>query len=416
VNDAERSYPWNLAARVRASWPADAAPLPRSLDRLLDTAYHASFLRDEERPVTFRLLVLAPSGLRDDDGPPYGLLPLPFASPRAYDEHELRRISPAANVYRALVGVEEVGDDLVTWGLVQSGPRWLQTARGGRAKEPAMPRAVVVRVVRPGHIVVSCGSQEIAELRGGRLSDFALDVFQSKWLAALFTGARDALVSQHQASARVPLEASVAARLTKHLSRQMVKRVVATIRSAHHGGTIVVGPPECAADCYLQTKYAFRDAPARRRYQSLLLSILDRVAARAAASGRAADVDAYLGDDDARTADLDEALFETSHLIAALAQVDGAVVLTKRFEILGFGAEISGGLPVVRDVRRALDLEADEFATEVADGVGTRHRSAYRLCAALPGALGIVVSQDGGARFVTKYRGEVTYWDHGPGD
>src|SRR6202044_2230178 len=51
VPDVERSYPSHLAARVRGSWPADALPLPARLEVLLDTAYHASFLRDEERPV-----------------------------------------------------------------------------------------------------------------------------------------------------------------------------------------------------------------------------------------------------------------------------------------------------------------------------------------------------------------------------
>jgi DNA integrity scanning protein DisA with diadenylate cyclase activity len=51
----------------------------------------------------------------------------------------------------------------------------------------------------------------------------------------------------------------------------------------------------------------------------------------------------------------------------------------------------------------------------VIDLVGTRHRSAYRLCTAAPGALAIVVSQDGGVRFVTHHRDNLMYWDHGPG-
>jgi DNA integrity scanning protein DisA with diadenylate cyclase activity len=73
-------------------------------------------------------------------------------------------------------------------------------------------------------------------------------------------------------------------------------------------------------------------------------------------------------------------------------------------------------LPQVTHVRRGLDLEADHFATEVVDLVGTRHRSAYRFCAAVPSAVALVVSQDGGVRFVAHHRDHVTYWDHGPGD
>jgi hypothetical protein len=39
------------------------------------------------------------------------------------------------------------------------------------------------------------------------------------------------------------------------------------------------------------------------------------------------------------------------------------------------------------------------------------HRSVYRLCKADPSVLAVVVSQDGGVRFVQTRDGEVTYWD-----
>ena len=412
----ERSYPHHLASRVRAGWPDDGYPLPRRLDALLDTAYHASFLRDEERPVTCRILVLPPSELPADAGPPTGLLPLLFTTPRGFGEHELRRLSPAANVTRALIGVEENEQGLVTWGVVQSGPRWLQAAQGGRAKEPVMPRCLVVRVVRPGHLIVSCGSRLVAELRGGLLPDFTLDVFQSEWLLAAFREARGLIASEHHSVATTQVSDAVATDLARYVAQQMIKRMVAKIRAAHHGGLLVVGPPSCVAESFLQTKYTFRDCPARRRFRSLVLAILETLAERAELSGQPPNAELYRVDTDARIADLDEGLFEMSHLIASLADVDGAVVLSKRFEILGFGAEIAGDLPRVSEVRRGLDLEADAFETEVVEGVGTRHRSAYRFCAAVPGSLAIVVSQDGGVRFVTKHRGFVTYWDHGPGD
>jgi hypothetical protein len=94
-----------------------------------------------------------------------------------------------------------------------------------------------------------------------------------------------------------------------------------------------------------------------------------------------------------------------AYLVAGCAEVDGAVVLTKRFELLGFGGEISGELPGVVTVRRALDLEGVHAEEEFTESVGTRHRSAYRLCLALPNTLAIVVSQDGTVRFVTNREG-----------
>ena len=109
---------------------------------------------------------------------------------------------------------------------------------------------------------------------------------------------------------------------------------------------------------------------------------------------------------------LDEAIFEISQLLAGLADVDGAVVITDQLELLGFGAEIVG-VPDVATVRHAQDLEATEFHVDGVDRVGTRHRSAYRLCAFEPECLAIVVSQDGGVQFVKSVNGAVTVWDHG---
>lgn len=401
-----RAYPRDLARRARALWPSDGLPLPASLEEILDTAYHASFLREEERPVTFRLLVASPEAITNDAGPPEGLLPIPFAEPRGFDEHELRRLCPAAKYHRALVGVRATAVGTETWGIVQSGPRWVQSADGARAKEPPLPRALVVRVARPGQVSISCGSQLVAELRGGALTDFMLDVFASSWLPALFAGQRAEWAARHRQQGGT-LDESRTSEITRYVAQKMVKRIVSTMRAAHHGGTVLMLPPDCLADRFLRTKYGFASGPGRAYFGRLLLEIFR---AREAAA-----------DEDPRQlaqsmSDLEEALYELSHLVASLADVDGAVVMTKRFEILGFGAEIAGDLPDVKEVRRALDVEGNAWELERVDRVGTRHRSAFRLCAGVPGAVAIVVSQDTSVRFATLRGDAVTYWDHGAGD
>src|SRR5215207_5138784 len=65
--------------------------------------------------------------------------------------------------------------------------------------------------------------------------------------------------------------------------------------------------------------------------------------------------------------------------IVGLAAADGAVVMNKQNELLGFGGMISGRLPDVESVGRALDLEGEKVAEERTGNVGARHRSAYRL-------------------------------------
>jgi hypothetical protein len=86
--------------------------------------------------------------------------------------------------------------------------------------------------------------------------------------------------------------------------------------------------------------------------------------------------------------------------------------MAQPLEVLGFGAEISGQLPPVRRVARALNAQATRTRWESNLGVGTRHRSAYRLCHALPGVMAMVVSQDGSIRIMKRSGQRVIYSRH----
>jgi DNA integrity scanning protein DisA with diadenylate cyclase activity len=119
----------------------------------------------------------------------------------------------------------------------------------------------------------------------------------------------------------------------------------------------------------------------------------------------------YLGYKNQTLSWLDESVFEWAHLVAGMAQVDGAVAITQQFELIGFGAEISGKLDRVDTVAKALDPEGRDLRQERADCVGTRHHSAYSLCNALHDVLALVVSQDGTVQLARRNRGMVTIWD-----
>ncbi len=202
------------------------------------------------------------------------------------------------------------------------------------------------------------------------------------------------------------------------MSQAMVRRFLAAMVAAHHGGAVLILPPDTAEDAVsglgpLKVKYAFRDGEPRRRYRRLILGLMGALARAGGAAGLSTvDGPAFASLHDHEIESLQDAIFEMSQLIAAQSEVDGAVVMTKRFELLGFGAEIVGDLPDVQRVARALDLEAQEHVLEPVLADGTRHRSAYRLCSRIPEALALVVSQDGGVRFVSMHRGQVTFWDH----
>jgi len=201
----------------------------------------------------------------------------------------------------------------------------------------------------------------------------------------------------------------------------MMKRVISVLRDARHGGTVIFIPLENAGEPsrehpYIDLRYRFADDRARLGFPHLIVDILNRLAQLYGSADheqepRAVGWEEFEATTDAQIETLDEALFETAHLIASLAAADGAVVMSKQNELLGFGSMISGRLPDVESAARALDLEGEKIVEERTANVGARHRSAYRLAGALPGSVAVVISQDGGVRWVCQKSGRVTYWE-----
>jgi hypothetical protein len=201
----------------------------------------------------------------------------------------------------------------------------------------------------------------------------------------------------------------------------MMKRVISVLRDARHGGTVIFVPLENAGEPsrehpYIDLRYPFADDQARLCFPDLVVGILNRLAqlygtADHEQEPRVVGWEEFEATTDDEIETLDEALFDVAHLIAGLAAADGAVILNKLNELLGFGGMISGRLPDVESVWMALDLEGEKVAEEGTANVGARHRSAYRLAGALPGSVAVVISQDGGVRFVCQRGGRVTYWE-----
>lgn len=419
------SYPAQLAARILTRWnEATAAgqirllaPPPATLTRVLSICYQATLLREEGRPVTFRLALSEPSAFDPAAGPPSGLHRLVFSRPLPLDPHELRRLAPAAVFSRSLIGATlsgAAGQEI--WGVIHSGPHWLQWVRGGRQTEQTLPPVLIVAATGPGRLVVSAGAVAVAELRNGTMSDRQLDVFTSQWMQerlALVSGVqRAAHLSVPADERRAVVDPTFGAVLAGHVLR----RVLATIRSAQHGGTLIVIPSGRVSEFlsdgrYLRVKYPFTDDEPRRRILSLMVEVMNELARSGEGDGATVDWNTYEANPSRQLAEMDDALFEVAHLVADLSHVDGTVVMTDCLEILGFGVEIAGELPEVLRVARAYDLEGSEREWVRTDRVGTRHRSAYRLCQARHDALAFVVSQDGGLRFIRWHRDSVTYWE-----
>ena len=339
-----------------------------------------------------------------------------FAQPRPCDEMELRKLSPAVDFSRSLIGVT-LNDDCTweIWGIVHSGTRWLQAYRGGRQVPPVFPKVPVILVTGPGRLAVLKGKETVATLVNGRIITPDINVFEARWVREYFAELRTEmlthLASSHGGSQK--LNTILDPNLIGIIGKHQTMRIISTMRESRQGGTLLFLPHHrleefTAKNPVITIKYQFREGAARQRLVKLMLQTLTKLTETYSHEpdiGKKLGWQEYVDSNSGMLTLLEEALFEAAHQVADFAAVDGAVVLTNRNHLVGFGGMIKGDFDQVNIVARALDTEGDQRLEEPTENVGTRHRSVYYLCHQIPEALGIVISQDGNVRFI-KWRQE----------
>ena len=213
--------------------------------RALSTCYQASMLREEERPVQVRLVLADPELFPDADVPPLGLHRQMFAQPRPCDETELRKLSPAVDFSRSLIGVT-LNDDSgwEIWGIVHSGTRWLQAYRGGREVPPVFPNVPVILVTGPGRLAVLKGKETLATLVEGRIITPDINVFEARWLREYFAELRTAMLTYLASSngGGQKWHHQARSQFVRHYRKTTAMRIISTMRESRQGGTLLFLP------------------------------------------------------------------------------------------------------------------------------------------------------------------------------
>jgi len=410
------AYPPDLARYVEAHWPsARALPVSSELfEEALAIAFLASQTSEEGRPTRFRLLLTPMSMLPEAGVANEGVLRLRFDPSRPLHADELRRLSPSTPFETALIGAHVEDDKLRVWGIAHSGPAWLAPTWGGRSRVPNWTYDPIIHVTSPGQLAVRCAGKLVGALERGVIVDAQMDVFDSEWLPAMFAREREEVRAEHAAQqARSLSPTQVEHSLVGRVGQHMLRRVIQLVRGARHGGMILVvdATPENVLHGFdgLRLKYRFGQDEPSHRYRTLLFQILDAVSATTAKSS--VGWSDFALDASGNLEKLEQSVFEMSRLIANLTSIDGAVVLDKRFGMVGFGAEVSAELPSPSRVYRARDTEGLHTELDDFENVGTRHRAAYRFVNDHPQGLAIVISHDGGVSFVANRSGDVVFWE-----
>jgi DNA integrity scanning protein DisA with diadenylate cyclase activity len=110
--------------------------------------------------------------------------------------------------------------------------------------------------------------------------------------------------------------------------------------------------------------------------------------------------------------DLEDSSRDAALFIGSLTAVDGAVVLTDKLRIIGFGGEVRVSSPDTDTIHIAKDEEGDETTAVPLTDYGTRHRSAFRFVENMEPSVAFILSQDGGIKAATKVGERVVMWPY----
>ncbi|MBD9405042.1 hypothetical protein IB236_06835 [Acidovorax sp. ACV02] len=425
-------YPPDLVPLVQSAWATTnrlrgekRPPLPASdlLKELLALVYHTSLLREEGRKLLFRIIYLPRGSSKKISHARHSNSRLAvFTEDRSLNVSELRRLAPAADSRRTMICADydsETGWRV--WGLLDTGVNWWQFTRHEADRGFAPPQDLAIGSPGPGEITVSSGGTVLLALRNG-------SAFLPQG-SALNAGP----VSTHLEPTRRKLYRDSIGRLKvkkwdkenhdndypKRFHDMCLSRILSGIRELAHGGTLLVVPNQLSAsdprladrvnikhpcDYDYLWELMLQHLELHHKYYALHFPLWD--------SEVPIDPEKYhqISILESAKIDNDEALKDAVRFIASLSAVDGALVITDRFRVLGFGAEVIAQSPTLREVQLAMNPEATTKQPVSIEAYGTRHRSAFRFCSTYEDGIAFIVSSDGGVKATKRIGSEVLLW------
>jgi hypothetical protein len=350
-----------------------------------------------------------------------------LGQPVPFNIGELRRLAPVADPRQVIIAVEAVGDEyrkrLQIYGLIDVGMALWEMARHQRICGTASPEALMVVSSRPGELSICRGDRPAIRLRGGQVVRPLRSVLYQGPVAEFFVGATDALIEEAiqrsgLPSSRVRRDEPDDGRDFAHL--EFIELVLLHTAERHHGGALLFVPDEVADDDPLllenvSLKYRL---PSTRPRDALLEAMAVRLERndlheRLHEQSRVSrEQFEELEGLDWNHREYEDSAQDAARFIASLTAVDGAVILTDKLRIVGFGAEVRGSDCDTDTIYHATNEEGTAVTDAPFTSYGTRHRSAFRFVEDMDPAVAFILSQDGGIKAATLVEGKVVMWSY----
>ena len=417
------AFPDELATQVLARWttfvarhdrPAPPLPPVQELRYILETAYFASFAREEGRSLRF-VMCCAPSTTVPRDSGTEGVPVIPFTDPRSLTVDVIRSLAPAVSSSNAAILVQYAsgaGDGAVPKiaGVLNVGSSLARVRRGRAIYQRPAPYALLIDVRDAGELHVYRGGIKLATLKSGSLQDqLAFSEIEFLPISDLIARGLDVMRPHLTAPVREPARETSDFEWASLLNT--ILSIVNGLEAHGHGGTLLVAGP--SADQTLPIRVKFDVDATNRMLSDRFIAFVNArhalVDAKLARKAGADVSDADLARLDDATAIAEGDLSNASEIIGRLSAVDGALVIGSDLRVLGFGTEIvlDASRPVTAYQATGHSPRADTWPPVDSESFGMRHRSALRCVAVADDTAAFVVSQDGTVSFFWKQGGRV---------
>ena len=318
------------------------APNSDIVEAVIDIAFWASLRREEGHSPTISLALLQP---HQSDRP------LIFGQKLRLTPQNLIKLAPAVEQPGIHLGVWPEGDDLFIWGTTHS--------------IPAI--CFVLEVIEPGLLVIK-------HRRVGGFGKFVniavLQGDQIKVLDEVTMGIADC-PSLLESLENMPLPSFIGE------SFNVLVQLAASMRVHKRGGLVLIVPPDTCnweQSIVQPIKYPVRPA------YGAISELLD------------------MSDSEKNILQWQEDLLEAIDLIGGFTAVDGATIITKKYDLLAFGVKVGrpeNSVPVGQIIFTEPIAEGKATKIHPAQSGGTRHLAAAQFVSDQHDSVALVASQDG---------------------
>jgi hypothetical protein len=385
--------------------------------------FFASIRTEESQPITFHIAYLDPAD--PDPNPPrrkvqdrWSCVALGVRVP--FTLSAITKLAKASDPRSSSLAVFQDEEGLFIWGLIDQGNSYFDFVNHNVDSGPERPGAFQASIAGVGHLAVYREYELLADYRIEAVRPSAVEVLSEGVIVeALWPGIARHIIkvreqfSEEAYSAREHWDASLVSGWLSAL-----RRILLRMQMYRHGGALLISSEQIDLNIKYSLSYErLRTCLERKAAFQIKRTIAtdtifdDYMEKKAPKIPKRLYLDEWIAD-----RDLEETRDEFDGIVwfvSLLSRVDGLILLSPDLEVSGFGVEI-----LTRDSPEKV-ARADVASPKPTNltpldyqHFGTRHRSMMRYCNAHPGSVGLVVSQDGDVRAMTKLGDTVVVWEN----